>query len=105
MPLPLEMRASVDLSDYRVYQALVKVLISRVIGSYAIASDERVNQDRWAVERQSAWGADEATALVITDTQQAGRQPPEVCLRPPRKKIVTRVDPAPPHSTYRWSSH
>ena len=49
---------------------------------------------------QSALGADEATALIITETQQAGLQPPEVCLRHP-KKAVTRVDPAPPRSTYR----
>jgi len=47
--------------------------------------------------RQSTLGADEATALVITDTQQAGLQPPKYALPP--KKIVTRVDPAPPPST------
>jgi len=39
--------------------------------------------------RQSTLGADEATALVITDTQQAGLQPPKYAFAPP-KKIVTR---------------
>jgi hypothetical protein len=46
-------------------------------------------------------GVDEATALVITDTQQAGLQPPTYALRPHPKKIVTRVDSAPSRSTYR----
>ena len=49
---------------------------------------------------QSTLGADEATALVITDTQQAGLQPPKYAFATP-KKAVTRVDPAPPRSTYR----
>jgi hypothetical protein len=45
-------------------------------------------------------GADEATALVIADTQQAGLQPPTYAFAPP-KKIVSRVDSAPSRSTYR----
>jgi len=36
--------------------------------------------------RQSTLGADEATALVITDTQQAGLQPPKYAFAPPQKK-------------------
>ena len=59
---------------------------------------------REAMFRQSTLGADEATALVITDTQQAGLQPPKYAFAPQNKippKIVTRVDPAPPPSTYR----
>jgi hypothetical protein len=50
--------------------------------------------------RQSTLGADGATALAITDAQQAGLRPPKYAFAPP-KKIVTRVDPAPPRSTYR----
>jgi len=56
-------------------------------------------------------GVDEATALVITDTQQAGTetqqaglQPPTYAFAPTQKKIVTRVDSAPSRSTYRQSS-
>ena len=45
-------------------------------------------------------GVDEATALVITDTQQAGLQPPTYAFAPTQKKIVTRVDSAPSRSTY-----
>jgi hypothetical protein len=48
-------------------------------------------------------GVDEATALVITDTQQAGLQPPTYAFAPTQKKIVTRVDSAPSRSTYRQS--
>src|SRR5215469_10764566 len=55
-------------------------------------SGELVNQDRWAVEGQSALGADEATALIITETQRAGLQPPKYAFATP-KKAVTRVDP------------
>lgn len=36
--------------------------------------------------RQSTLGADEATALVITDTQQAGLQPPKYAFAPRNKK-------------------
>ena len=46
-------------------------------------------------------GVDEATALVITDTQQAGLQHPTYAFAPTQKKIVTRVDSAPSRSTYR----
>ena len=35
--------------------------------------------------RQSTLGADEATALVITDTQQAGLQPPKYAFAPLKK--------------------
>ena len=35
--------------------------------------------------RQSTLGADEATALVIADTQQAGLQPPKYAFAPPKK--------------------
>ena len=35
--------------------------------------------------RESTLGADEATALVITDTQQAGLQPPKYAFAPPQK--------------------
>jgi hypothetical protein len=53
--------------------------------------------------RQSTLGADEATALVITDTQQGGLQPPKYAFPPKNKiqKVVTRVDFAPLPSTYR----
>jgi hypothetical protein len=36
--------------------------------------------------RQSTLGADEATALVITDTQQAGLQPPKYAFAPQKKR-------------------
>jgi hypothetical protein len=55
--------------------------------------------------RQSTLGADEATALVITHTQQAGASAPKYAFVAPKKQnqktIVTRVDPALPPSTYR----
>jgi hypothetical protein len=54
--------------------------------------------------RQSTLGADGATALVITDTQQGGLQPPKYAFPPQKiksKKIVTRVDFAPLPSIYR----
>jgi len=51
--------------------------------------------------RQPTLGADEATALVITDTQQAGLQPPKYAFALTPKKIVTRVDSASSRSTYR----
>ena len=44
-------------------------------------------------------GADEATALVITEATSRASAP-DVCLGPP-KKIVTGVDSAPSRSTYR----
>ena len=34
---------------------------------------------------QSALGADEATALIITETQQAGLQPPKYAFATPKK--------------------
>jgi len=62
-------------------------------------SDFPVDQDRWAVQGQSASDADEATALIITETQLAGLQPPKDAFTTPIK-AVTRVDPAPSRSTY-----
>jgi hypothetical protein len=70
-----------------------------VNGSVGFITTLGFNQDRWAVERQADLGADEATALINTDAQRTGLQPPKYAFTP--KKVVTRVDPAPSRSTYR----
>jgi hypothetical protein len=43
--------------------------------------------------RQSTLGADEATALVITHTQQAGLQPPKYAFVPQKNKIKNQSSP------------
>ena len=64
--------------------------INRDLGEYFPEHPPREAQAREVVSeigmlRQSTLGADEATALVITDTQQAGLQPPKYAFAPRKK--------------------
>jgi hypothetical protein len=66
-------------------------LLCRDLGEYFPEHPPREAQAREVVSeigmlRQSTLGADEATALVITDTQQAGLQPPKYAFASRKKK-------------------